>query len=210
MFNDEGVDAMKNSSKMIVWLDLIIIFAPIYVFAESATDTVDARVGIQPALELVCSDVSFGVWRVPARTGGATTITLDYRQGNIVASGNTNRIAHSTANASWLHQRGVCVLSGSTAANGAAIAVALSNSTAISFDAANSSTTGFSGLAAATKAATGLQATLNSPNSVNLGTDGSVTFYVGGVLTVPGLIDSSNHGGYRASNPATVTVDDGV
>jgi hypothetical protein len=179
-------------------------------FAETASDTVDAKVGIQPAMELICSDVSFGVWRIPARTGAATTITLDRDTGVVTATGNTTRVAQSTSNASWLHSRGECILSGSTAATGTAVAITMSGSTAMSFDAANSSTTGFAGLNAPTTSAVGMQATLNSVSTVNLATGGTATFFIGGVLTIPGTIAPANYGGYKTSTSATVTANDGV
>lgn len=179
-------------------------------WAEVASDTVDAKMGLQPAMELVCTDVSFGVWRIPIRTGAATIITLDRNTGTITATGNTSRVAQSTANVSWLHERGTCSLTGSTAATGSAVSISLSNSSAMAFDAANANTTGFVGLNAPTTAVTGMQATLSAPSIINLSAGGTATFYIGGELTIPGTIVSSNYGGYKTTAPATVTADDSV
>jgi hypothetical protein len=201
---------LSKLSKLAAALAVLSALASSNVFAESASDTVDAKVGIQPAMELICTDVSFGVWRIPARTGAATTITLDRDTGAVTATGNTTRVAQSTSNASWLHERGTCTLSGSTAANGAAVAITMTGSTAMSFDAANATTTGFVGLNAPTTSVSGMQATLNAATSVNLSTGGTATFYVGGVLTIPGTIVSGNYGGYKTTTPATVTANDGV
>lgn len=201
---------MKISSWMMMSSGLIAFLLHVQVFADTATDTVDAKVGIYPALELVCTDISFGVWRVPARKSTATKLTMDKDKGDIMVSGNTNRIAKSNGNSSWLHERGVCVLSGSTAAKGTSIKVTLNDNNLVTFDAANFNTTGFAGLPAATVAAPGLEATLKGPDTVILGDNGSVTFYVAGELTVPGVIEKSHHGGYRAKKPVSVTVDDGV
>ena len=201
---------MNKSFKISLAIATLAMLASHSSFAETASDTVDAKVGIQPAMELVCSDVSFGVWRIPARTGAATTITLDRDTGTVTATGNTTRVAQSTSNASWLHSRGECVLSGSTAATGTAVSITMSGSTAMSFDAANSSTTGFAGLNAPTTAVTGMQATLDAPATVTLGAGGSATFYIGGVLTIPGTISANNYGGYKTTTSATVTANDGV
>ncbi|MGL5369918.1 MAG: hypothetical protein ACRDBF_02660, partial [Plesiomonas shigelloides] len=44
--------------------------------AQPSSDTVDAYAGIAPTLELTCSDVNFGVWRMSTGTrGGATIVT---------------------------------------------------------------------------------------------------------------------------------------
>ena len=201
---------MNKLSKIAAAVAVLAAFASTNTFAETASDTVDAKAGIQPAMELVCTDVSFGVWRIPARTGAATTITLDKGTGDVVASGNTSRVAQSTANASWLHNRGTCTLSGSTAANGASVTITMSGNTAMPFDAANSTTTGFAGLNAPTTAVTGMQATLDAPATVTLGAGGSATFYIGGVLTIPGTISANNYGGYKTTTSATVTANDGV
>jgi hypothetical protein len=80
----------------------------------------------------------------------------------------------------------------------------------MAFDAANSTTTGFAGLNAPTTSVSGMQATLNTASAVNLSAGGTATFYVGGVLTIPGTIVSGNYGGYKTTTPATVTANDGV
>ena len=201
---------MNKISKIAAAVAVLAAFASSNSFAETASDTVDAKAGIQPAMELVCTDVSFGVWRIPARTGAATTITLDKGTGDVAATGNTTRVAQSTANASWLHNRGTCTLSGSTAANGAAVTISMTGNNAMPFDAANATTTGFVGLNAPTTAVTGMQATLDAPATVTLGAGGTATFYIGGVLTIPGTISANNYGGYKTTTSATVTANDGV
>ena len=101
---------MNKLSKIAAAVAVLAAFASTNTFAETASDTVDAKAGIQPAMELVCTDVSFGVWRIPARTGAG----------------------------------------------------------------------------------------------------GSATFYIGGVLTIPGTISANNYGGYKTTTSATVTANDGV
>ena len=179
-------------------------------YAESATDRVDAKVGLQPALALECSDISFGVWRIPARNATQTKLSLDFLKGEILASGNVSKIAHSIANLSWLHQRGICILTGSNAVRGSNVAVQLSQNTAMEFDSANYVTTGFEGIRAATTAVPGMQATLNAPSNVKIGFNGTAIFFVGGEITIPGKITAENHGGYRAKRPVIVSIDDGV
>jgi len=175
--------------------------------ADTASDTVDATAGLAPALELSCTDVSFGVWRVPVRSsGGTTTITLDRDNDSVAASGNTTRVAQSSSHASWVHSRGECTVSGSTAADATAADVSLTDGAAMAFSVADAAATGYVGLAAANTAAS-LAATLNVPTTTSI-SSGSATFYIGGVLTIPQDIGATNYGGYKTSSSATVTVDD--
>jgi len=50
---------MKRKSKIFA-LSALSLLAASSAFAEQASDTVDAKAGLQPALELSCTDVSFG------------------------------------------------------------------------------------------------------------------------------------------------------
>jgi len=175
--------------------------------ADTASDSVDAKAGLQPALELSCTDVSFGVWRVPTRTAdGTTIITLGASDNTAVATGNTARVAQSTSVSSWAHSRGECTVAGSTAANDTNAAVTISDATAMSFTATAAAGTGFLGLAAPGTAAA-LAANLTVPATTKI-TSGASSFYVGGVLTIPQNIVSGNYGGYKTTESATVTVDD--
>ena len=175
--------------------------------AETASDTVDAKAGLQPALELSCSDVSFGVWRVPIRTsGGTTTITLDRSTDTVAASGNTARVAQSLSDVSWTHSRGECTLSGSTAADEAEATISISDNTNMPFVPAAAASTGYVGLDQATQGAS-LTCTLDAPATVAIAS-GSATFYVGGTLTIPQNIIADNYGGYKTSTPATIAAED--
>ncbi len=176
--------------------------------AESASDTVDATAGLQPALELSCTDVSFGVWRVPIRSaGGATTITLDKANDTVTAGGNTTRVAQSMSDASWTHARGECTLSGSTAADETAATLSIADNVDMAFAAAAAAATGYAGLDAATAAAT-LLATLDIPETATI-SSGSTSFYVGGTLTIPETIIADNYGGYKTTAAATISANDG-
>ncbi len=176
--------------------------------AETASDTIDATAGLKPALELRCTDVNFGVWRVPIRdTGGVTIITLNRDNDSVAAIKNTTRVAQSLSDASYTHRRGECTLSGSTAADATAAGISIAGNTNMAFSPANAAATGYVGLDAATSAAT-LGASLNVPTAATI-TSGAATFYVGGVLTIPQVIIADNYGGYKTTQPATITADDG-
>ncbi len=173
--------------------------------AESVTSSIDAKAGLQPALEMTCTPLSFGVWRVPVRTGtGVTTITLDAGANSVTAGGELNRVAKSS-NGAWIHNKGVCTVSGSRAADNtlASITVNSSSGTNMAFigDAAS-----FTSLAAANTPAD-LRATLDVPTSSTFQT-GATTFNIGGVLTIPGTIIAANYGGYKTSTAASITAAD--
>ncbi len=180
--------------------------------AETASDSVDATAGLKPALELRCTDVSFGVWRVPIRSaGGDTTITLDRDSNSASAAGNTTRVAQTHADASWTQSRGVCTLSGSTASDGQNATITIDGNAdgtggIRGFVSADADITGYAGLAGAGDA-TALSAYLNVPTSVVM-TDGSATFYIGGVLTIPQNIIADYYGGYRTPHATAIAVHD--
>lgn len=178
--------------------------------AETASDSVDATAGLQPALELSCTDVSFGVWRVPVRASGSgtTTITLDASNDSVTPGGNTTRVAQSQSDASWAHSRGTCTLSGSLANEETSAAITITGNTNMAFTGANAAASGYVGLAAPTTAAA-LTATLSVPPNVTI-SGGAASFHVGGVLTIPQAIVADNYGGYKTSAAADITVDDGV
>lgn len=178
--------------------------------AEIASDSVDATAGLQPALELSCTDVSFGVWRVPVRSGGTeTTITLTTLSDAAVAGGETTRVAQSESDVSWAASRGACTLSGSTAAVETAVDISISGNEEMAFAGAAAQATGYANLPAPTATAA-LTATLELPSSpVTIQNDGTASFYVGGVLTIPATIVADNYGGYKTTAPATISVDDG-
>jgi hypothetical protein len=177
--------------------------------AEAVTNSVDAYAGLAPALEMSCTPVSFGVWRVPVRAGGAvTTVTLDAAVNSVTPAGNLGRVAQSTANAAWIHNRGVCTMSGSTAADATNATTSIASATAMPFSAAAAAATGYTGLnAAATAAALVATLTVGASSAI---TGGATTFYVGGVLSIPATIVVDNYGGYKTTTAATVTADDGI
>lgn len=177
--------------------------------AETASDTVDANAGLQPVMELTCTDVSFGVWRVPVRTtGGTTVITLDAAANTVTPSVNTTQVAQSL-NGAWAHNRGTCTLSGSSATESTSATVTYTANLAKAFTGANAAATGFTNLDAPAVDAT-LTADITGPVNCTIDVNGECSFFLGGVLTIPEAIIADNYGGYRTSGPATVEVEDGV
>ena len=199
---------MKSTRKIFTLAALTLLTAS-SVYAEQASDSVDAKAGLQPALELTCTDVSFGVWRVPIRSsGGTTTITLSQDTDEATIGGsNVSRVAQSNSG-TWLANRGLCTLSGSTAANATVVAITKANSTDMALSGAADGVSGYAGLDAPTTAAS-LVATLDVPTTATMNSEGEATFHIGGVLTIPQNIIANNYGGYKTTTAATITADDG-
>ena len=99
-------------------------------------------------------------------------------------------------------------MSGSTAVDNTSVGVTATGITAMGFSVAAASVTGYTSLAAANVAAA-LAATLTVPTSAQI-VSGATTFYIGGVLTIPGYMHAGFYGGYTTITASTVTVNDGI
>lgn len=171
--------------------------------ADTATSELDAVAGLAPVLTLECTEVNLGVWRVPVRSGGVTTVTLDAVTGDHLLDGETSGVSVS---AGYEPSRGVCTISGSAAADGANATFSLSGH-------ANMPMIGdadvFGGALGAGDGS-GFQATLTQASPTCSISAGGCQLYLGGILTIPGDISAEHYGGYRTASPATVTVNDAV
>jgi len=191
--------------------------------AVSAQDTVSANVnavaGISPVLSLTCNDVNFGVWRVPVRSsGGTTAITLTVSANNSAGSttatsgGNTTGVA--LASGYNVPNAATCTVNGSNNAS-QTIRSAISNNTGLLFGSSNHNNLNNPSQVAPLTANLTLGGT-----GVVIGSTGSGTFRVTGVLTIPQNIAADNYGGYSTrsanmpdesvGNAATVTVTDAL
>ena len=181
--------------------------------AETATDTVDVYAGLQAVLEMTCSDVNFGVWRVPTGDrGGSTTVTLD-ESGNVSATVTSGGAAdNGVANDDDKFDApaaGTCNVTGSTVSDA---------------DGAASITTGGSGTFLGTNSnpfATGLEKpdalppgsafsfTLSlSTATPAIDANGEATFQVVGSMEIPNNLVSDNYGAYISEGSSTVLFDD--
>lgn len=207
---------MKFSKKLTTLATIVAAGFATNAAAETASDTIEVYAGLAPVLELTCSDVKFGVWRVPTRTeGGVTTITLSDDNTTAVAT-NTTNVALSSAEIAQ-PAAGSCAFTGSAVATGeTAMGVSM---------AATEATTGAGTLTAGTliaaannvyadingaSAGAALEFTLNFPTTTAVDSNGAGSFKIAGVLTIPETIVADNYGGYKQNGTITVTIDDGV
>lgn len=173
--------------------------------AQQSSDTVDAYAGIAPTLELTCTDVNFGVWRMGTGTrGGATVITLPSDGTVAVRSGGT--AALSTSNSHQAPVRSTCQLKGSGAPDTTVATVTLSNNLAMAFSGTSSNNFAVTLPAPTTDAV--LTANLTASTLAPVISGGATQIYLGGVLTIPDNIVAANYGSYKTVTPLTVSLED--
>lgn len=210
---------MKNFKLRMLSTAIAVGFAS-NVTAETATDTVDVYAGLAPSLELTCTDVHFGVWRVPVRDGGgSTTVTLTagtFNTGNSTfptseaVTGNDTGVALSSNFDE--PQVGTCLVSGSAAADGTTGTASLPDLSGAA-------------LAPITDVADYVFGTINIPTSsdpdllpfsLTLSStsptinSGETQFAIAGAVTLPANITVGQYGGYKYSDSVVVTFNDGV
>jgi len=168
---------------------------------------VNAVAGLAPVLDLSCTDVKLGVWRVqPGVRGGSSTITLSL-------VGSTTKYAISGAKdgvglasgVSSVPQAGVCTMVNSNNPGAMDAKLVLSGNEGLEFQTASvlnrkRAVKGLSG-------ATGLKARLWIPDNglKTINAAGGAAWRVLGELTIPESVAIDNYGGYMTTTPATAT-----
>ncbi len=193
---------MKKFTKRILVTALLAGSVVTTAQAETASVSVDVFAGLASVMELTCTNVNFGLWRVPtgARTGGASTITLTDLSATSVTAGSSASIALSTAKAA--PAAGSCSVSGSTKITGNGTA-ALTGATG-SF--ATNGGTGFNNetLAAATTPVSAFTYALAlSSATPAISSTGTSAFTIAGTMSIPDGLAVANYGGYKG---AAITV----
>ncbi len=195
---------MKKFTKRILVTALLAGSLATTAQAETASTTVQVFAGLAPVIQLTCTDVNFGTWRVPTGAGAVTTITLDGASDIAIAAGAITNVALSTTRNTSAN--GVCTVTGSlkTAGNGAAT---LTGGTA-SFS-ANTGSTGFmdESVTAPNTALETLGYVLALSSTTPAISAGGASFKIGGVMTIPVGLVSANYGDYKAPT-VTVSFDD--
>lgn len=169
--------------------------------AETASDTIDVYAGLAPVMQLTCTDVNFGVWRVPtgSRSGGATTVSLTALDAASVTAGSSANIALS---ANYEDPAAAdCTVTGSAATDATIGQVSFTGGTG-SF--ATNGGTGFNSenLAAPSTVVSSFTYALSSSTPAAMAS-GATSFSVYGTMSIPDALVTANYGGYKA---AAVTV----
>jgi hypothetical protein len=179
--------------------------------ADTGTASVNAIAGLAPVITISCTDVNFGVWRIPSRSsGGATTITLTTATNTAAAAttaaatGNTTSVA--LASGFVAPTAATCSVSG-IMNKSATVQTSIASNTGLTFATSNHESLAHPTALADLRANLSLEGT-----GVVIDASGVGAFRVGGVLTIPNVIDASHYGGYKTNgvNAALVTVTDQI
>lgn len=190
--------------------------------AEEATADISVYAGLEPVMQLECSDMNFGVYQIargdrgigsnPTRvmlsTGvdGSTGLLETFI--SFVNAGQ-DQIALSDKPQFDGPQPAICVVTGSRAKN---------TEIDITRDPAAFTPMAFSGVGANPFAttlidpktsATGIVGFFNVPASVDTNAEGNAEFTITGEVRIPNNLSADNYGSYKAA-PLTITVTDGL
>lgn len=174
----------------------------------SQTAQLNAVVGLHPMVELSCTPLSLGVWRVPRRdtaTPSLVVLDVDRPQEGVKVYQNT-AIALASGNANWSPVHGTCTLTQSRALDMTSASVSITNNRNLKV---KSDTTFYAGLDAPLAPANGILVNVYTVNLTRI-TNGQSTFLVGGSVSYPKKIVQGNHGAYTLLTSPTIRVDDGM
>jgi len=197
---------MKMTMKAALFAATLSAFTALPVQAQTANTvsvSVNARAGLAAITTVECTDVNFGVWRVPIRsTGGASFITLTITgAGATVATLTGNNTTVSLATNYLAPTAGVCNIIGAFNRN-SSDNVTIANNLNMPMVASSHEGLPTPGTLAA------MFVDLTTVSSTAISSTGTGTFKVVGVLTIPAAIVAQNYGGYVTREPATVSVFD--
>lgn len=174
--------------------------------AESATDrSVNAVAGLHPMIELNCTPVNLGVWRVPKRNAGGTTrIMLDIDRAHLGAQISQNTaVARASGHPDWEPAFGVCTVTQSRALDQSSAVVTIQNNRLLKVvPDANAFTAVPAG-----RANSALRIDVYAPTLTRI-SNGTSTFLIGGGITIPEKIIDADYGAYRTATRPLVSVDD--
>lgn len=190
--------------------------------AEEATADISVYAGLEPVMQLTCTDMNFGVYQIARgdRGIGSNPTRVILAAGIDGATGllettvaftnaGTDQIALSDKPQFDGPQPAICQVTGSRAKNTAI---------AITRDPVNFTSMDFSGVAANPFATTllspitpasGIVGFFNVPASVDTNAEGNGEFTITGEVRIPNNLAVGNYGSYKAA-PLTITVTDGL
>lgn len=179
------------------------------VWAEvSQAAQLNAVVGLHPMLELSCTPLNLGVWRVPPRDEAMPSLVMldvDKPQEGVKLYQNT-AIALASGRDNWSPAHGVCTLIQSRATDMTSAKVSISNNRKLRV---KGDATFYPGVNAPLTPAAGIIVNVYTPTLTRV-MNGQSTFLVGGSVSFPGRIVSGNHGAYTLLSGPIIRVDDGM
>lgn len=159
-------------------------------------------------VELSCTPLSLGVWRVPRRDVDMPSLVMldvDRPQMGVQVYLNT-AIAQATGHANWSPVYSTCTLTNSSAMDMTSAKVTIINNRNLKV---KGNVTAFDGINAPLAPAAGILVNVYTVNLTRIN-NGQSTFLVGGSVSYPKKIVQGNHGGYTLVSYPTIRVDDGM
>jgi hypothetical protein len=180
-----------------------IVVGSLAIQAQAQVETSSAILGVsgtsEPAMVIACTDVNFGVWRVPLgrRSGGATVISLDTDGNTRIDSGSTANIALAGGRSAPAYS--LCTVSGSNAASGSQGEASLIGASG-AFAGNISGTSGFESelTAAPVGALTSMTYSMALSNTVPSIQNGAASFKIHGTITIPDGLALDSYGDYKS------------
>ncbi|MDO9277091.1 MAG: hypothetical protein Q7U05_00830 [Polaromonas sp.] len=174
----------------------------------SRTAKLNAVVGLHSMMELSCTPLNLGVWRVPPRDAATPSLVMldvDKPQEGVKLYQNTD-IALASGRDNWSPAHGVCTLTQSRAMDMTSAKVSISNNRKLRV---KGDATFYPGVNAPLTPAAGILVNVYAPMLTRI-MNGQSTFLVGGSVSFPGRIVSGNHGAYTLLSGPIIRVDDGM
>lgn len=214
---------MKNIIVKQTCLGLVIVYSLIStsVIAEEAVTDVSVYAGLEPVMELECSDMNFGVYQVARGDRGIGTAAFTTIQMSIGVDRNNNeevRISFLNAGQDQIAlsdkpeydppQPAVCLVTGARVKNGSLTVTRDPAAGSIEFSGVSANPFA-TNLMNPITSATGIIGFFTVPTSVTTDLNGDAEFNIVGEIDIPNNLVADNYGSYKAG-PLTVTVSDGL
>lgn len=207
----KGDNPMKFSKKLTAAAAIVAAGFATNVAAETASDTIQVYAGLAPVLEMTCTDVNFGVWRVPTGDRGDKTIVTLNASSVATATVFTGGAADTAVSLSGKYDNpaaGTCDVTGSAVSNVNGVATLTDGSGIFIGTDANTFATGLAEptdlpLDSVFKFTLGL-----STGTPAINADGEATFKVIGSMEIPNNLVTNNYGAYKSEGSVTVEFDD--
>lgn len=178
-------------------------------WAETAQPAeISAVVALHPMLELSCTPLNLGVWRLPPRDAAMPSLVMldvDKPQEGVKLYQNT-AIALATGGTNWSPVHGICTLTQSRAMDMTSAKITITNNRNLRV---KGDASFYVGVKAPLIPAAGIFVNVYTPTMTRI-MNGQSTFLVGGSVSFPRRIVQGNHGGYTLVSAPMILVDDGM
>ena len=185
--------------------------------AETATDTVEVYAGLESVLKLECSDINFGVWRVPTgiRSNSTTVYLAENGDTEAKVSNNEGAAADTAVSLSMIYDTpsaSTCTVTGSQVGGEAITGTASFLGDSGSGQLVPGTYTGATNYPAAAITDAGLfgftYVLSFSQTAVPIAADGTATFTISGRMNIPSPVATNNYGAYKSLNTVSIQFDD--